>query len=145
MAVTMIDRDIILARAREKYIRTGVTKSITLALTWYLERDAGPDEQIPLFVTTPELHQLRTVMTSIRPRCDECDTELNMQMNARDPNGKVHPTAWICKKCNVIYFSELTPAEWLKEIQDEARKQNLRKPDEPFPGDMPAGRKAAPI
>jgi len=128
-----------------KYIRTGVTKNITEALRMYLENDAGPDEQIPIYITAPEIHQIRTILEQIRPRCDECDAELNLQLNARDPDGKLHPTAWTCKKCGVVYYSELTPAEWLKEIELEARKQDLRKPDEPVPGDMPLGREAAEI
>lgn len=141
----MIDRDTIIFHAWEKYVQTGITKNITTALRMYLDRDAGPDEQIPLFITTPEIHQLRTIMEQVRPRCDECDSELHLQVTARDPAGKTHPTAWICKKCGVVYYSELTPAEWLKEIADEARKQDLRKPDEPGQVDLSPGRPAAEI
>lgn len=120
-----MNRELIIHKSRARYMHTGITRSTTEALRLYLKNDAGPDEQIPLFVTTAETDQLRTIMTSIRPRCDECDAELHLQVTARDPAGKTHPTAWSCKKCGVVYYSELTPAEWLKEIQDEARKQNL--------------------
>lgn len=138
-------RNEIVQQARLKYILTGKTRNITEALRLYLEHDAGPDEQIPLWITTPEIHQVRKILEQIRPRCDECGAELRLQVNARDPAGKIHPTAWICKNCGVEYYSELTPAEWLKELRNETRNQNLRKPDEPGPGDVPTGRPAAEI
>lgn len=138
-------RQDIIQAAQERYIDTGETRNITEALRMYLENDAGPDEQIPLFITSPEIHQVEKVLEQIRPRCDDCDSELHLQVNARDPAGKAYPTAWVCKKCGIVYYSDKTPAEWLKELRDEARKQNLRKPDEPGPGDLPAGRQTPEI
>lgn len=141
----MDKRDEIIARSRALYIDTGWTNNITEALRLYLKNDAGPNEQIPLYITSPEIHQVSMILEQIRPRCDECDAELHLQVNARDPDGKEHPTAWVCTKCSVVYYSQLTPAEWLKEIQDETRKQNLRKPDEPGQVNLPAGREAPQI
>lgn len=138
-------RQIILTRARELYIVTGITRNITEALRLYLENDAGPDEQIPLFISSPEIHQLVKILEQIRPRCDECDSELHLQVNARDPAGKTYPTAWTCKKCDVVYYSDKTSAEWLKELQDEARKQGLHKPDKPIMAAMPPGRQSSEI
>lgn len=123
-------RAIILNKARLLYIETCVTKNITEALRLYLKNDAGPDEQVPLFMTSPERHQLKTIMQRIRPTCDECGAELHLQVNAIDPAGKSHPTAWVCTKCGVWYYSELSPADWLKELKLETRKQNLQKPYE---------------
>jgi len=91
----------IIGKARIKYIRTGRTRNITEALKIYLEKDAGEDEQIPLFIATPEIYQMRQILKQVRPRCDECDSECHMQVNARDPSGKSYPTAWICKNCGV--------------------------------------------
>lgn len=133
----MTDRIEIINKARLKYIRTGITRNITEALKLYLENDAGPDEQIPLFISSPEIHKIRKVLEEIRPRCDECGEECHLQINARDPAGKTYPTSWICKNCGLEYFSYMTPAEWLKELQDETRKQNLRRPDEPDRPDVP--------
>lgn len=131
-------RDSVLHKARVKYILTGITRNITEALRLYLENDASPDEQIPLYITSPEIHQIIKILEHVRPRCDECDAELYLQGSVIDPTGKVYPTAWVCKKCEMIYYSNKTPAEWLKELQDEARKQDLRKPDKPGRGDLPA-------
>ena len=112
-------------RAISQYVASGLTSNITDALRLYLENDAGPDEQIPLFITTPEIHQVKEILKQIRPRCDECDSELYMQVAARDHRGRNYPTAWICKNCGIEYYSDKTATEWLKELQDEARKQNL--------------------
>ena len=133
-------RSEIISRARVKYIDTGITKNITKALRLYLENDAGPDEQIPLFITSPEVHQVEEILKQIRPRCDECDSELFLKTGARDPEGKKYPTAWICKNCNLEIYSDRSPAEWLEELKDEARKQNLQRSDESISGDVPAMR-----
>ena len=132
-----IKRQFVIERARERYIATGITKNITEALKLYLENDAAADEQVPLFITTPEKHQLREILRLGRPRCDECDGELQMQTNALDRDGKKYPTAWICKKCGMIYYSDKSPKEWLKELQDEDREQNVRDADEPDRADLP--------
>ena len=136
----LLKRNEIIARARSKYIETGITRNITEALKLYLQNDAGQDEQIPIFITSPELHHVREMLKQVRPRCDECDAELNLQVGARDQSGKTWPTAWICKKCGIEYYSDKMPAEWLTELQDETRKQNLRNADEPYRADVSAGR-----
>jgi len=120
-----IKRNIIINKAREIYIDSGRTKNITEALELYLANDAGIDEQIPLIITSPEIHQMRLALEKIRPMCEDCDEALHMQVDAVDMNGKRYPTAWICKTCGIEYYSDKTAAEWLKELQDEARKQNL--------------------
>ncbi|MDP2365777.1 MAG: hypothetical protein Q8M94_18660 [Ignavibacteria bacterium] len=120
-----IHRDIIIERARMKYIDSGITRNITEALAAYLDNDAGPDEQIPLFITSPEIHHLEMIMQGIRPRCDDCDGDLFLQIGARDPDGKTYPTAWVCKGCEMEYYSDKTPADWLKELDVETRKQDL--------------------
>ena len=134
------ERERVIAKARQKYIATGVTKNITEALELYVATDADPDEQIPLFITTPEIHQMAEILKQIRPQCDECDSELYMKTGAMDPEGKRYPTAWICKNCGIENYSDLSPAEWLEELKDEARKQNLQRSDESISGDVPAMR-----
>ena len=131
MIDTMVYRELILQTARVKYIDTGITSNITEALRLYLENDAEPNEQVPLFITTPELQQVRELLKIIRPRCDDCDSELFLKTGARDPEGEKYPTAWICKNCGIEYYSNKSPAEWLKELKDEARKQSLHEPNKP--------------
>ena len=124
-------RQLVIERARERYIDTGRTRNITEALRLYLDNDATADEKIPLFISTPERHQLREALKFARPQCDECGKDLFLQGAARDQTGKSYPTAWNCKNCGMIYYSDKTLKEWLKELQDETRKQNLRNADEP--------------
>lgn len=133
-------RQIIVSRAVAKYIDSGKTRNITEALALYLKNDAGPDEQIPLFITSPEIHRVQEVLKHIRPRCDDCNTELYLKVGTRDPNGKTYPTAWTCKNCGIEHYSELTPAEWLKELRLETRKQNLRDADKLDRTNLPVGR-----
>jgi uncharacterized protein with PIN domain len=134
----MDDREDIIFRAKNLYVKTGITNNITEALRLYLENDAGPDEQAPLFIATPEIHQVERVLEQARPRCDECEAELYLQVNARDSTGRAYATAWVCKCCGMEYYSDMSPAAWLKELQDEARIQNLRKPVKPDRSALPA-------
>ncbi len=113
-------RQIILAKARALYITTGITRNITEALKMYLRDVAGPDEQIEIFITTPELHQLREILKLNRPECEECGDLLDLEPYARDTSGTVHATAWKCRKCGIILYSETTTREWLEILRDEA-------------------------
>lgn len=121
-AMTALTRDEIIDRAREKYIMPGITNNITDALALYLKNDAPEDEQIPIWIITPEIHQMREILKQIRPRCDECGEELYLKTGAVDPHGVKYRTAWLCKNCEIEYYSDKSPAEWLEELQDEARK-----------------------
>ena len=144
----MIDfdyRNYVITMARARYIKTGVTLNITDALRLYLANDAGEDEQIPLFITSPEIHRIAATLAQIRPTCDECGSGLFLQVHARDPKGEMHATAWACKVCGLVEYSDRTPAEWLEELNNETREQNLQKPDEPDPGDVPIRRETSQI
>ena len=130
-------REIIIEAARGKYIETGVTKNITEALKMYMENDAAPDEQIPIFITSPEIGQIRTILEKIRPQCDECDEHLFLQQNPRDRSGNVYPTGWVCENCGMEYYSDKTLTQWLEELRIEDRKRKLRNADESVSGDVP--------
>ena len=127
----MKDRETIIAKARAKYIDTGVTNNITEALAAYLDNDAGPDEQIPLFVTSQGIRDLELALAKIRPTCDECGGPLQLKIDTVDPTGKQFETAWICVKCKLEAYSSLTAESWLKELQDAARQQDLQVDDKP--------------
>lgn len=121
----MIDsekRETIIGLARGKYIETGATRNITEALRMYLENDAGPDEQIPLFITTPEISRIKSLLKTIRPECEECGEALRMQIKGRDPEGQQYPTAWICNGCGLVEYSDKTPEEWIEILSNEDRK-----------------------
>jgi len=111
----------VIEKAIVKYITPGVTNNITEALRMYLKNDAGPDEQIPLFVTAPLQHALRIVFRTIRPTCDDCGTGVSLQNGAVDQTGRKWRTAWSCSKCGRIEYSDRTLEEWLKVMNDEIR------------------------
>jgi hypothetical protein len=111
----------IIKKARDKYILTGITTNITEALKIYLAHDASETEQVPLFISAPEINKLKEILKTERPKCDECDADLHMQVGARASNGKEYATAWVCSKCGLIEYSDKTPAEWLKELKSENR------------------------
>ena len=95
--------------------------NITEALRMYLENDASPEEQIPLNVPFQNMKYIRDVLDKVRPTCDECGEDLYMQVDAPDMTGTKHPTAWICKNCGRIEYSEKSTNEWASEL-DEDRK-----------------------
>jgi len=134
-------RDLIIDLARAKYIDSGITKNITDALRLFLESDAGPENQVSLFITSPDIHRIKTILKTVRPQCDDCGAEMFLQVKARDPSGQEHPTAWTCKICEIILYSDMTPAEWLRELKDEARSQNIPGADKPYGPAVPARRK----
>jgi RNase P subunit RPR2 len=118
-----MERREIINKAREKYIKTGITINITEALKLYLEKDATSKEKIPLMITTPVHHQIKQELKTIRPTCDDCSGDLYMQINAICFNtGIRYPTAWVCSSCNKIEYSDKTPEQWLEILKNENRQ-----------------------
>jgi ribosomal protein S27AE len=116
-----MEREEIIQKAREKYINSGITMNITEALRLYLAHDATPEEQIPLFVTSPATHKIKTLLETNRPKCDDCGAGLFMQIDVRDVNGTLYPTAWVCNACGRIEYSDWTQEQWLRVLQNENR------------------------
>jgi ribosomal protein S27AE len=131
-----IEREIVLARACAKYIDSGQTKNITTALRLYLKNDAGPDEQIDVFIIDPIDRALRSVLKTTRPECELCGGLLMLQYHAVDFSKKVWPTAWHCPKCGVIEYSDQTPEQWLRILEDEAGSKDLHTGHEPHEIDL---------
>jgi len=118
----MDDRDTVIERARIVYMDSGVTNNITEALRLYLRDVAGPDEQVPLFISSPEQHQMREVLKFGRPECDFCKAEMFFRICAVDQHGTTHATAWVCKNCGYEFYSDMTPKQWLKVLRGADRK-----------------------
>lgn len=117
--------------AYEKYVFSGITKNITEALRLSKVDHGIPPEEIPLFITTPEIHRLKLILKSVRPQCDECSTGMYLGIDVLGPYGIRYPSAWTCKKCGLVFYSEMTPAYWLEELRRENRDQNLPGADKP--------------
>ena len=113
----------VIQKAREKYVWSGITNSITEALQLYLDNDATEEEKIPLTITSPVNNRIKTELKSARPTCDECDGDLYMQINAIEfSTGTEYPTAWACRGCGMIYYSDKKPEEWLEVLRNENRR-----------------------
>jgi hypothetical protein len=93
-------------------------KNITESLRLYLENNATEDEQIPLEITeSTVLRELRLILITNRPTCEECGLGLKMKQNETDLDGIVHSTAWVCD-CGRIEYSDRTPEEWLEILRE---------------------------
>jgi len=108
-------------KARKIFI-PHITKNISIAFELYQEVLA--EEKMEVFISTLEGGNKPMTMFDDfeRPRCEECDSELGLKVNAIDEKGKNHPTAWVCLKCGREEYSDKTPKEWM-EILSEAGKQ----------------------
>jgi len=118
-----MQRSEVIQKARKKYIGSGITNNITEALRMYLEKDATEEEQIPLFISAPVEYAIKRELKLVRPVCDECEGELFMQIEIVSlTSGEHFPTAWICKTCNKIEYSNKTPEQWLEILKNENRE-----------------------
>jgi len=113
-------RNAILARARAKYIRTGVTNNIGEALKRYLENDADVDEQIPLQITSADGPYFRRILDDHeRPGCPKCGEPLFLRVISpckTCARKTIKKTSWICQKCGHRIYSEKTLEDWLREL-----------------------------
>lgn len=113
----------------EKIFIPHITKNVSKAFAIYQELLA--EEKMPVFVSTEEFGSktMSPFDELIRPRCDECDSELGLRSNVKDSKGIIHATAWICVKCGMEYYSDKTMQEWYTELKNEDRKQNSKPSD----------------
>ncbi|KKN16175.1 hypothetical protein LCGC14_0978470 [marine sediment metagenome] len=108
----------IVLKAREKYIKTGTTKNITLAVLNYLRHDATEAEQAAWHAGITETQQLRTILQKHRPRCPTCETELGVKFNVKNSEGVLFKSALECKVCDTIFYLNKTPGELADDIQN---------------------------
>lgn len=103
--------------ARRIFIHSGLTDNITKAFALYQAILA--DEEKKVAISTEEGG--RRTMTILddyeRPKCPDCQTDLMLQMYARDENSKAWPTAWVCTTCKAEFYSEKSPEDWMKELK----------------------------
>ncbi len=114
----MLSRNDIVVRARGKYIKTGATKNITIAVQMYLENDASKDEIAVYNSETNDLARIRTILKTKRPNCKDCGNPLKLDFNVRDKEGKLFPTAFICSKCGLIRYLSQTLPELIRAFND---------------------------
>ena len=107
----------IVAWAREHFIATGITKSITEACRLLLDAQLPGSEDWPLFITGREADRPRTILDEyIRPVCPECGQDLFLQEKCSGMGKGDHITIWICKVCGHKDYSEKSLKEWFAEL-----------------------------
>ncbi len=110
------------AKARKIFI-PHITKNISIAFELYQQVLA--EEKMEVFISTAQGSNkpMTPIDDFIRPRCEECDSELRLKVNAIDEKGKSHSTSWICTECGREEYSDKSVQEWM-EVLSEAGKQN---------------------
>jgi hypothetical protein len=119
------DRAMDLQRARSIFIDSGLTQNISTAFEAYKEILIEEElrEEVRLFISTMEGADNSPFDKLIRPKCEECGSDLKLKEGAVGPEGKFYQTAWVCV-CELEYYSDKTAVEWyleLKETTDENR------------------------
>jgi len=116
------DRLRAVSNARRIFIKSGLTTNITHAFELYQEILVEEEARHAVTVSSAVAgnRQMSPFDELVRPKCDECDTDLRLKLNAKDPDGKKWPTAWVCEKCGAEYYSEKTQHEWIAELKKEA-------------------------
>ena len=104
------------AKARKIFI-PHITKNISVAFALY--QDVLADEKMAAFISTAAggNRPLTPLDDFERPRCDECNCELRLKINATDEEGTKHPTSWVCE-CGMEYYSGKTVKEWLEVLSE---------------------------
>ncbi len=110
-------RAIIVNAARTEFIATGKTNNISEAMRLYIKAHSEECGEVPVFISTPEKHQLRELMKLERPTCETCGGQLFLRQNAVSPEGREYATAWLCKDCGRIEYSDKSVADWLRELK----------------------------
>jgi uncharacterized protein with PIN domain len=105
------------SKARAIFIKSGITDDLTVAFTLY--QTILADEEKKAFVSTTEGGKRPVTFLDDyeRPKCPECQTDLMLQMFAKDEALKVWPTAWVCTNCKAEFYSEKTLEDWTKELK----------------------------
>jgi len=110
-------RNLIVAWARERFIKTGITNNITEACRLLLDTGLPGSENFPFKITTREKDRPKTILDKyVRPVCPDCGEPLFLQEKCSGMGGGDRITIWICKKCDYKEYSEKTLQEWLAEL-----------------------------
>ena len=103
------------AKARKIFIPY-VTNNITVAFQLY--QDILAEEQMQVMIS-----KINTPFGNIeRPRCDECDSDMQLDTRPRTIGDIVYPTTWICSKCKIEEYTGKTAEEWYEELKIEGKR-----------------------
>jgi len=110
-------RNFLIRLARARYIKTGITKSITEACRLLLDADIEGSETLTLFISGRESDRPRTILDEyVRPLCPDCGGKLFLKEKCSGMAKGDRITIWICKKCGYKDYSEKSLKDWLLEL-----------------------------
>lgn len=94
-----------------------LTNNISEAFAIYQEVLA--EEQMEVFVSTAIAgNKPMTPMDDFeRPKCPECQNELKLKLGAKDSEGKVWNSSWVCTQCHAEFYSDKTTEDWMNELR----------------------------
>ena len=114
----LILRNIVLSRARKKYIPSH-TMNISTALKLYLENNATKNEQVPLLISKKDKPK-NWIDNTGRPSCPKCASDLFLRpiMTPRGPSNKLGwASCWECLNCGHEDYSRKSIFDWQVEFE----------------------------
>ncbi len=117
--ITQAIKDII-SRARARYIKTGITRNISIAVEKYLRNNATPAEISTYAIGSDNINLIRTLLKSKRPDCSKCGAPLKLSFNVLDQEGRRFPTAFECVQCGLVCYLSHTLPELIKVLLNES-------------------------
>ena len=101
------------AKARKIFIKSGITKNITIAFELY--QAVLAEEQMDVTITKPQV----PFEDIERPLCGECDKELQLDPRPRRIDNKLYASTWTCANCGMEYYTEKTAEQWYAELKKD--------------------------
>ncbi len=110
----------IIRLARARYIKTGVTRNISIAVEKYLRNDATPEEISTYALGSNNINLIRTLLKTKRPDCSKCGAPLKLSFNVLDQEGRSYPTAFECVQCGLVCYLSHTLPELIQVLLNES-------------------------
>lgn len=104
-------------KARAIFIKSGITDNLTIAFALYQAILADEEKKVVVSTAEGGKRPITFLDDYERPKCPECQTDLRLQIFAKDESSKIWPTAWICTNCKAEFYSEKTIEDWMKELK----------------------------
>ena len=111
-------RFILLAAAREEFIKTGFTRNISEALKLYCAHHPENCAGIPERIHGPEDERRRSVLDNfVRPACRKCGQALYWKQGCNSCRSTVKKNQWVCVVCGFKHITKDTLAEAVNKLK----------------------------
>jgi hypothetical protein len=110
-----IEREVAIQRAREIFIKSDITKNITVAFEMYQAILAEQEREIN--IVHPNDKPVSIFDTLPRPKCDLCGSD--MLIRFLPPNTEKITSQTICSNCDNVLDFDLTPDQWVDLLKEQ--------------------------